>query len=108
MVKLYAVRIATMTTSAFRKCERTARKEHWCRGAIPIGARYVYVSGVWDGRGDSFKFCLACWKLHEDLRAIDEEGCGAPFGDLGNWIEDGGDAELRERWRAVRALEGGP
>lgn len=48
---------------AYRSIRRRARKEHWCvecGDSIPIGAVYVYASGVWDGRGNSFHYCLTC------------------------------------------------
>lgn len=45
---------------------RRARKEHVCnecREKIARGERYEYVSGVWDGRPDSFKTCLLCVEI---------------------------------------------
>lgn len=45
---------------------RKARKQHECYecgDAIPIGAKYEYSSGVWDGRPRSFKTCLSCVEI---------------------------------------------
>lgn len=49
--------------SAFTKATRKARKEHWCfecHDMIRVGDVYVYQSGVWDGRPDSFRTCVTC------------------------------------------------
>lgn len=57
---------------------RRARKAHVCyecRGDIAVGEHYVYISGVWEGRGESFHWCRGCnaWKdaLEEALRTSD-------------------------------------
>lgn len=42
---------------------RKARKQHECfecGDPIEVGEKYEYVSGIWDGKPDSFKVCLAC------------------------------------------------
>lgn len=47
---------------------RTARKEHRCyecRETIPAGVKYEYVSGIWDGRADSYKTCLSCVEIRQ-------------------------------------------
>lgn len=47
---------------------RKARKEHWCcecRETIKVGDRYEYVSGIWDGRADSYKTCLLCKEIRD-------------------------------------------
>lgn len=53
---------------AFKKIVRTARKEHRCdecyRTIMP-GEKYEYVSGIWDGRPESYKTCLDCVSLRE-------------------------------------------
>lgn len=51
-------------------CEvpRKARKPHQCRecrGAIVPGEVYSYVSGVWDGRGDSWAMCSTCSEVKD-------------------------------------------
>ncbi len=45
---------------------RTARKEHRCcecREVIPVGVRYEFFSGIWDGYADSHKTCLSCVEI---------------------------------------------
>lgn len=47
---------------------RRARKEHVCcecRKPIAKGQLYEYISGVWDGRPDSFKTCLLCVEIRD-------------------------------------------
>jgi hypothetical protein len=49
--------------SAFSQTTRRARKAHDCcefPATIQPGETYQYISGVWDGRGDSFKTCMLC------------------------------------------------
>lgn len=91
--------------SAFWARDRKARTAHVCYECdrpIERGTVYRYVSGVWDGRGSSFKFCQPCWALHEDYRAGDEDDCGAAYGQLGQAIMDGGDEDLVRRWQEIR------
>lgn len=62
--------------SAFSEKWRRARVSHECfecGGKIAVGERYRFVSGVWEGRGDSFKFCLQCT---ETLAAFAKEHDG--------------------------------
>lgn len=43
-----------------------AKKPHQCcecREVIPVGATYERVSGVWDGRFDTFKTCAECVEI---------------------------------------------
>ena len=49
---------------------RVARVPHVCVECfetINPGIEYCYVSGVWDGRGQSFKQCVRCHLLGEAL-----------------------------------------
>ena len=55
---------------AYTERTRIARKPHKCcecKGTILFREPYRYVSGVWDGRGDSFKFCQECWELRRKI-----------------------------------------
>ena len=48
---------------AYTEQTRRARKAHVCGEcftAIPIGERYLHVSGIWDGEPDSHRFHVAC------------------------------------------------
>lgn len=43
--------------------QRRARKDHCCDGCaetIRRGDKYLYCSGLWDGRWDDYKYCLRC------------------------------------------------
>lgn len=56
---------------AYRELTRKARKQYKCfecYNAIQVGEKYQYVSGVWDGKPDSFKTCLSCSDLREFYR----------------------------------------
>jgi hypothetical protein len=51
---------------AYQEALRRARKEHKCCSCwepIRIGDQYLHISGVWDGRPDSYKWCLDCREL---------------------------------------------
>lgn len=66
--------------SAYREVHRTARKPHRCedcRATIAPGDRYLYISGVWDGRGDSFRRCAECSAIAEAAR---DAGCVTSIG----------------------------
>jgi hypothetical protein len=78
------------------KTERKARVEHKCcecSTVIAKGQKYQYLSGVWDGRGDSFKTCLPCAELREKattqayLLDYSEEWYPA-FGELQHWVSE--------------------
>lgn len=65
--------------AAYTETTRNARKPHQCcecYGAIEAGGRYVYVSGVWDGRGDSFAYHECCMDARRELLAEMESGEG--------------------------------
>lgn len=80
-----------------RVCEvtwRRAREPHTCcecGDEIPVGARYEYVSGCWDGSWDSFKTCQICV-------AIREHYCphGWLYGELAQQISECLDFDYRE------------
>lgn len=69
--------------AVYREETIKARVEHQCfecGQAIQRGARYVAISGLWDGRWDNFKRCLRCRAVSEAFH--DAEGCYAPIGHL--------------------------
>lgn len=74
--------------SAFVERRPTARKAHRCcecSRTIAPGETYVLSSGVWDGRGASFKRCLSCEAITLACRDLDED-CGPCFGELEEFI----------------------
>lgn len=49
---------------------RKARKGHKCCACsekILKGYKYKYYSGVWDGKPDSFKYCLRCAAIIDEI-----------------------------------------
>jgi len=90
-----------------KQIQRKARKTHSCcecRTAINPGDTYVVVSGVWDGRGASFKQCPECNQLMDNLisRCIDagiEPEDGPCFEGLREFVEEqqreSGDVSIR-------------
>lgn len=80
--------------SCFTSVTPKARKEHVCdecREKIPVGDRYEKASGIWDGRPDSFKTCLAC----VDVR--DHFACngGWTYGDLWSQLQENFFSEMK-------------
>ena len=72
------------TINTIERKARTAHKCCECDDTISPGDKYEYTSGVWDGRGASFKTCLRCagvrsWYVHECLPTYE---CWPCFGDL--------------------------
>lgn len=47
----------------YERLIRKARRPHWCcecAGPVPIGHRYVFVHGIWEGGPEDFHFHLEC------------------------------------------------
>lgn len=68
-------------------CEkwRVSRKPHKCyecRGTIFYKERYHYCSGVWDGRGSSYKTCDDCYGLRYNYNSCYSYEDGAALGSL--------------------------
>lgn len=81
-----------------------ARKRHRCcecRGWIEAGERYELITGVWDGRGQSFKTCLQCSKLRNEVSK--ETGCCVSLGQLDEEFYDG-DIVTRQAQGRARSL----
>ena len=110
--------------SAFVQTERRARKEHSCyacQETIRRGDRYRYMSGVWDGRGASYRHCLRCAGISDHLGEMARKhnesppmldldcgheydevfGCATPL-----WVCRMADA-TPDQMQALRALEVG-
>lgn len=71
--------------SCYGETHRRARKQHKCaecRRPILPGQTYVYASGVWDGRGGDYKWCLRCDRLMKAYMAADDCDCGVTIGTL--------------------------
>ena len=75
--------------SAFKHTSRKASKEHVCcecRKEIKRGDEYDFISGIWDGRPESYKICMSCAKIRDDYH--DKTGEEAGFGMLKEVISD--------------------
>lgn len=76
--------------AVYREEKRVARKEHtcWeCRRPIAKGDIYVVCSGVWDGRGDSYKWCDTCATISNLANGLFDDWCFI-FGDLQTCVEE--------------------
>jgi hypothetical protein len=77
--------------SCYREIVRKARKPHTCgdcKGQIPVGERYTYISGIWDGDPSSFHRCQDCTHLRCEIRKeTDDDNCMALNGLLG-WLHE--------------------
>lgn len=79
---------------AFNSQTRKARKNHICcecRGRILAKEQYEYSSGIWEGRPDSFKTCLACIEAEKKFNSILGSYCfnlGDMYQDTRDFAED--------------------
>lgn len=82
--------------AAYVETMRRARKVHRCcecARSIQPGDRYQVASGVWDGRGASFKTCARCLRIRKahiaGVNAVDpsDHACWL-FGDLVSEVRD--------------------
>jgi hypothetical protein len=85
---------------AFFQTARRARVQHRCcecGDLISVGEQYEYVSGVWDGRGASFKTCAQCAGVRKFYVAdcLPHYECPPCFGDLWQDATDYGNAGSR-------------
>lgn len=81
--------------SAFSETHRRARKRHQCDEChrhIEPGDRYQYVSGIWDGRQDSYKTCARCELLRAAHMAAEKAmgngWCHPPYTALRESVND--------------------
>ena len=93
------------TPDVVRTVTRTARKRHRCEeGNHPIqpGDSYVYISGVWDGRGASFRHCLTCHVLFFALQN-EADDCGPCLGELAEYVAEwlSNEYPQPDRWALV-------
>lgn len=83
-------------------CEiRKARLRHKCcecQGAIAIGEKYHYHHGIFDGAGVSFKRCVDCEKLANEINTLSGFfACFVPLEGLQEWVfENGAQRSMRE------------
>lgn len=71
--------------TCYREVTRRARKEHRCyecRAPIAIGESYTYISGIWAGGPDSFRWCLSCTALRKEAETVERETDQPGFDDF--------------------------
>ncbi len=77
--------------ACYRETVRKARKRHVCgdcRGEIKPGERYLYMSGIWDGKPENFNRCMDCQHLRCEIkRDTGSEACMF-IGGLKIWLGD--------------------
>lgn len=92
--------------SVFNQTKPKARKRHRCcecRGWIEIGERYEYSWGIWDGNAQTYKTCLGCSSLRDDLGKMSK--CCVPFTRIQEELW-GLDEVLKGRFDAIRIQRG--
>lgn len=79
-----------MMPSAYVEQRRVARVSHKCCecfGRVEPAEPYLYVSGVWDHVGKSYKICARCAEARElALELTAEIDCGPAFEGLADWL----------------------
>lgn len=90
----------------------TAIKQHACcecHGQIQPGETYYRHKGVWDGKGDTFKECVDCFKLRTEIEARydlrDEEVIA--MGHLGDALRDYDDIDEMKAFYEIIKKRGG-
>lgn len=87
----------------------TARKPHQCcecRGTIQPGEIYWIFSGVWEGQGQSYKFCSDCEALRNEVDEGQLQEDLTCFGSLGESITETHDVTLLARYIAIKIKRG--
>ena len=97
-----------------------ARKPHTCvecRRVIAPGHRYERITGLWDGKWDTFRMCLACSEISHLLSCggrvfgiLWDEVESAMFDDIGSACFDKletahAKAFLRAKWQEWKGLD---
>jgi hypothetical protein len=76
------------TAAVFNRKIRKARKEHTCcecGETIDKGSTYEYVTMLYDGSWDTFKTCMPCFNLGDDIGCRLYGGLGEQFYELFGW-----------------------
>lgn len=75
--------------SCFKQINRKARKKHKCcecYNPIMPGEKYVYSSGIWDGKANDYKQCMICSEVAGKFAAMND--CAIAFGFLRTDLSD--------------------
>ena len=90
---------------AFTRRTVRARKAHRCvecDAAIPAGASYEVISGIWGGEPDRFRTCSTCAEVRHLFERRPGAHCPVTVGDLYECIRE----EAEGRAQAMRSFEG--
>lgn len=83
-----------------------ARKQHQCcecRGIIPIGETYNKHHGIWDGSADTFKVCVDCDNLREEIDKDERDPeFKTAFQHLYESVFEGGEPEFIKRFLGIK------
>ena len=94
--------------SVFNQTKPRARKRHRCcecYGWIEVGERYEYSWGIWDGDASTYKTCLGCAQLRDELGKLSD--CCVTFTCLHDeLLESEDDDPLMARFEAIRIQRG--
>ena len=67
-----------MSPTLISRSTVTARKEHPCSSCGPAhiepGAQYVRETYVADGRMYTWKLCMPCWEITDEVNAVADDG----------------------------------
>jgi hypothetical protein len=87
-----------------------ARKEHKCcecRGVIPVGEVYNKHRGIWDGSADTFKVCVDCDLLRNEVDNDERDPeCKTAFGYLSESVFEVGDRVFVKRFLEIKRKRG--
>jgi hypothetical protein len=89
--------------SCYLEQTRKARREHLCcecRETIPAGAKYEYVSGIWDGRPSVYKTCLSCAEIRKHFAC----GGGWIYGELWSQLIESFYPDMKAGGRCMEGL----
>lgn len=93
----------------YHQAQPVARKAHRCDecgAAINVGDRYQRFSGKWDGHFDSFRLCLGCVEVFDEVRA--DSGCCVGIGELREMLAEYPDGSLTPAMVAFMARREAP
>ncbi len=93
--------------------QRRAAKDHRCeecRGTVPKGEQYHYLSGCFEGDFYTAKLCADCYPMYEvrNAQLWKEDGEGLPLGGLCEDIVDSNDADRLRTLIATKRKRGAP
>ena len=97
---------------AYNEKIRKARKEHKCcecLGVIQKGEKYHYGSGIGEDGPESYKFCLDCYSLRDEINShISFSDDQDAFGELCEYAMEDNNDEYLLRFKEICAKRNSP